>query len=549
MNQAAIHPIIYVRGYAMTQSEIEDTVADPYMGFNIGSSKVRQLWDGSVKKYFFESPLVRLLKRFKYDDVFEEGYDRVSDLSAPTTIDGTVPAVPYRSIVIYRYYEPSSEDLGQGIRPDMDRFARGLSELILTLRNRIYPDGPDTIITPDEHAAGKSPYHRFRVYLVAHSMGGLVCRAFLQNPEYGSADARALVDKLFTYATPHNGIDIGLLGNVPAWATLYGIRTFNRDEIARLLGLSIDDRDGENVDLITNFDCSRVFNLVGTNPGDYKVAAGLSSTAVGDASDGLVRIRNSTTRGRTAGGTFTYSPHAFVHRSHSGFFGIVNSEEGYQNLTRFLFGDVRADGTLEIDELTLPPAVQEQFDKKRKVRASYLFEVVVSVRGKPWQLHRRTANENSAIFRQFDELFPETAGPGSQRIANAAANPVLFNLFLDMGQSQTGTSVAFAVDLCVRVPGYEVDGLLFLKDHFEGGYLFRDTLILEATPPSPLNDQWIFEYWFANQQERQRQRAAIVENTEDALTFEIPIEQPHPPGIKARLRVKTSYWNDWHSSE
>jgi hypothetical protein len=550
MNQAAIHPIIYVRGYAMTQSEIEDTVADPYMGFNIGSSKVRQLWDGSVKKYFFESPLVRLLKRFKYDDVFEEGYDRVSDLSAPTTIDGTVPAVPYRSIVIYRYYEPSSEDLGQGIRPDMDRFAKGLSELILTLRNRIYPDGPDTIITPDEHAAGKVPYDRFRVYLVAHSMGGLVCRAFLQNPEYGSADARALVDKLFTYATPHNGIDIGLLGNVPAWATLYGIRTFNRDEIARLLGLSMEDRDGENVDLITNFDCSRVFNLVGTNPGDYKVAAGLSSTAVGDASDGLVRIRNSTTRGRTAGGsTFTYSPHAFVHRSHSGFFGIVNSEEGYQNLTRFLFGDVRADGSLEVDELTLPPAVQEQFDKKRKVRASYMFEVVVSVRGKPWQLHRRTANENSAIFRQFDELFPETAGPGSPRVANAAASPVLFNLFLDMGQSQTGTSVAFAVDLCVRVPGYEVDGLLFLKDHFEGGYLFRDTLMLEATPPGPRNDQWIFDYWFANQQERQRQRAAIVENTEGALTFEIPIEQPHPPGIKARLRVKTSYWNDWHSGE
>jgi hypothetical protein len=142
MNKFAIHPIIYVRGYAMTQSEIEDTVADPYMGFNIGSSKVRQLWDGSVKKYFFESPIVRLLKRFKYEDVFEEGYDRVSDLSAPTTVDGTVAPVPYRSIVIYRYYEPSSEDLGNGIRPDMERFARGLSTLILTLRKQTPPQIP-----------------------------------------------------------------------------------------------------------------------------------------------------------------------------------------------------------------------------------------------------------------------------------------------------------------------------------------------------------------------------------------------------------------------
>ena len=47
--ESVLHPIIYVRGYAMTQSEIEDTVADPYMGFNIGSCKVRQVWDGTVK--------------------------------------------------------------------------------------------------------------------------------------------------------------------------------------------------------------------------------------------------------------------------------------------------------------------------------------------------------------------------------------------------------------------------------------------------------------------------------------------------------------------
>jgi len=548
VNEAAVHPIIYVRGYAMTQSEIEDTVADPYMGFNLGSAKVRQLWDGSVKKYFFESPIVRLLKRFNYDDVYEEGYDRVSDLTAPSTVDGTVPPIGYRSIVIYRYYEASSEDLGDGMKPDMVRFATGLSDLILTLRDRIYPDGPDTVITPERKATGTVPFDKFRVYLVAHSMGGLVCRAFLQNNKCGKPEARALVDKLFTYATPHNGIDIGVLGNVPSWAALYGLKTFNRDEIATLLGLTKKDRDGEHVDVLTNFDCSRVFNLVGTNPGDYKAAGGLSSAAVGDASDGLVRIKNSTTRSRNEDGGFTPSPHAFVHRSHSGYFGIVNSEEGYQNLVRFLFGDVRADGVLHIDQLTLPPAVQEQLDLKREVRASYMFEVTVSVRGKPWQLHRRTVNENSAIFRQFDELFLDTPGRGSPRQANPAASPVLFNVFLDKSQSQTGKTLAFAVDLCVRVPGYEVDRLLFLKDHFEGGYLFRDTVHLEATPPAGADADWRFEYSFVNEPNRPRREAAIVERAGDALTFEIPIEQPQPPGMKARLHVRTSYWNNWHSA-
>ena len=546
MNESAVHPIIYVRGYAMTPSEIEDAVADPYMGFNIGSCKVRQLWDGSAKKYFFESPLVRLLKRFRYDDVFEEGYDRVSDLTAPSTADGTIPPVPYRSIVIYRYYEPSSEDIGTAVRPDMKRFAQGLGELILKLRERIYPNGKDTVITPEDREAGKRPYDRFRVYLVAHSMGGLVCRAFLQNDQFGSAEARGLVDKVFTYATPHNGIDIGVLGNIPKWLSLYGMNTFNREELAELLALKSAAQDKDGVDLLTNIDASRVFNLVGTNPGDYKVAAGLSSAAVGDASDGLVRIKNATTRQRTDTG-FLQSPNAFVHRSHSGFFGIVNSEEGYQNLVRFLYGDVRADGVLEIDELTLPPAVQDKLDEGREVKASYLFEVAVSVRGKPWQLHRRTANENSAIFRQFDELFVKAEKPkrGQRKWApNPAASPLLFNVFLDTAQSQTGSSVSFGLDLCVRVPEYQVDGLLFLKDHYEGGYLYRDNVILEATPPTK-DSNWVFEYSTASQRKRGRQPAKIVRDDADERTFEIPIVQPEPPGIRARLRVRTSYWNTW----
>ena len=545
MKESAIHPIIYVRGYAMTQSEIEDTVSDPYMGFNLGSSKVRQLWDGSVKKYFFESPLVRLLKRFRYDDVFEEGYDRVSDLTAPSTADGNIRSVPYRSIVIYRYYEPSSDDLGTGERPDMKRFASNLGELILKLRERIYPEGPATVITDAEREAGKLPYDRFRVYLIAHSMGGLVCRAFLQNPGFGKDDARGLVDKLFTYATPHNGIDIGLLGNVPKWLSLYGMNTFNRDEIATLLALSPELRDGENVDVLTNFDSSRVFNLVGTNPGDYKAAAGLSGMAVGDASDGLVRIRNATTRGRTPEG-FVPSPQAFVHRSHSGFFGIVNSEEGYQNLIRFLYGDVRADGRLEVDELTLPPAVQKLFEEGRNVKASYVFEVALSLRGKPWQLHRRTANENSAIFRRYDDLFEKPLTPDAPGTPKRDGSPVLFNAFLDMSQSQTRTTLSFALDLCVRVPEYIVDGALFLKDHYEGAYLYRDTILFEATPPKAADEQWLFEYWFANKPEAGRQRATIVGESDNTLSFEVPVVQLHRPGIAARLRVNTSYWNDWN---
>jgi hypothetical protein len=538
MNKTAIHPIIYVRGYAMTQTEIEETVADPYMGFNIGSCKTRQLWDGRIKKFFFESPLVRLMKEYDYDDVYDEGLDQVADDLA------RAPVVPYRSIIIYRYYEPSSQDLGTSEKPNMQRFAKGLSDLILRLRARIYAQGKD--LSEQDRAKGKLPYEAFRVHLVAHSMGGLVCRAFLQNknPKYGDDEARSLVDKLFTYGTPHNGIEMVGLGNVPSWLSLYGMNTFNRDEIAKHLDLKQPDRGKEgDVDMLTNFDSDRVFNLVGTDPDDYTVARGLSSFGAGPASDGLVRTKNAVT-GAWKGKQWMPSPHAFVHRSHSGYFGIVNSEEGYQNLIRFLYGDVRADGFLDVDILTLPPDVQKEYDKGKTIRASYQFEVVVSVRGKQWQLHRRTANENSAIFRPFDDLFPKLRG---KRQPDRSESPHLFSVFLDRDQrvDKERPSLAFSVDLCVKVPEYEIDGLLFFKNHFEGGYLFRDMIILEATPPQDDKSGWRIEYRFVNKPEAGSQVAEIVKNKEQGLTFEIPIVQPKPPGIKATLRVATSLWNWW----
>jgi len=320
------------------------------------------------------------------------------------------------------------------------------------------------------------------------------------------------------------------------------MNTFNRPEIAKLLGLTKSRRDGENVDIVTNFDASRVFNLVGTNPGDYKAAAGMASFAVGEASDGLVRIRNATTRG-WEGASLVSSPQAFVHRSHSGYFGIVNSEEGYQNLTRFLFGDVRVDGWLDIDELTLPPAVQREYDADKRVRASYIFEVVVSIRGKPWQLHRRTAAEGSAIFRKFDDLFSRASKKSKVWKPDRTESPLLFNVFLDMGQSQTGKTLAFAVDLCVKVPEYEVNGILFFKNHFEGGYLFRDLITLEATPPPDGGKKWSLDYQFASRRNQPPRTADLAASDQGVLRFEIPIEQPEPPGIKGKLRVEARFWN------
>jgi hypothetical protein len=53
-------PIIYVQGHAGSDSEIEDTVAEPYMGFALRMTKFRQSSDGNVGRPYLESPLFRI---------------------------------------------------------------------------------------------------------------------------------------------------------------------------------------------------------------------------------------------------------------------------------------------------------------------------------------------------------------------------------------------------------------------------------------------------------------------------------------------------------
>ena len=521
-------------GFAGTQGEIDDTVGDPYMGFNIGSTKARQVWDGKMRRYYFESPLVRLkdepiwkvgdqgavLTDARYDDVYVNG----EDLTAPHPDDATQPArsdltLQYQSIAILRYYDDASTDFGDPKAPHpIEQFAKGLSDLILRMRALICRRGGKHPFRPDETLDNGVAEKDFKVYLVAHSMGGLICRAFLQNTKLGTAAARAAVDKVFTYATPHNGIDLRIVRNVPGWAALGDATNFNRDRMAKYLALPATSAD---VSELRNIPPERVFNLVGTNPADYLVAKGLSSWAVGEASDGLVRMENATTFA-TVAGQRVESPRAYAHRSHSGQYGIVNSEEGFQNLTRFLFGAVRADGYLDVLDVTLPPEVQAEYAKGKAVRASYRFEIVAALRASQWQLHRRVVRENSAIQRTYDELFP--LGADGKRAPSTQNSPHLFSLYLDPTKSQRRhQSVAFAFDLGVLVPDYEIDGVLWLKKHFEGSALYRRQIVIEAFVDDQAPGGWRIDYGIEGETMNEALKPAPTILDGDTLKFELEV--------------------------
>ncbi|ROS30587.1 triacylglycerol lipase [Cellulomonas sp. PhB150] len=353
-------PVIYVRGFAGGPSGIDNAVGDPFYGFNEGSVQVRV--DGADRPAFhqFESPLLRLMG--------DQGYQLlVHGNQAAYLADQDAGTVPAASIWVHRFYDEFAPLLTKDPNAfSIETAARSLLELVLLVRRQT-----------------GAP----RVFLVAHSMGGLVVRSMLQqtvpdDPDIGGAldSASALVDRVFTYATPHGGIEFavgfGLLEKIRDATGLQGADIFGPARMKEYLTptkVAVPDvKFDATVMPAGGFPHDRLFCLVGTDSGDYDVAKGLSAKAVGARSDGLVQIDNAYVRD---------TPRAFVHRSHSGRYGIVNSEEGYQNLRRFLFGD------LEVVASLTGLDIQGSDDDE----TIWQLDAALSIRGLPVTLHEQSA--------------------------------------------------------------------------------------------------------------------------------------------------------------
>ncbi|MCE2558565.1 MAG: alpha/beta hydrolase [Acidobacteria bacterium] len=495
------YPIIYVRGYAATMGEIEETVGTPYMGFNLGSTKVRQGHeDDKPVRFIFESPLIRLMKDETYTDTYEDG-DFVDE-------DQRVDS---RSVWIFRYYEEDSKSFGDGKKDSIEDYAKKLSKFILRVRKQVCQGNAEELA-------------KFKVYLVAHSMGGLICRTYLQNV----ARKRHYVDKVFTYATPHGGIEIEGL-NVPDLGAIdkLHVRNFNHDYMKQYLRLS---KSARVTSLDGAFCPNRFFCFVGTNYKDYDAFFGLSKRVTGPAGDGLVMMENA---------VVDDAPRAFAHRSHSGPFGIVNSEEGYQNLRRFLFGDVRVDACLAVDEITLPRAVQKEKKAGKRIRARYNIDASAKVRGGGIYLSERRVRNESAIREKYEDLVEEK-------------KPVyLFSGFL-LKSAKTkarDTALAFALEIAIEVPLFEVNRKFWFDEHFEGETLLNETVTLHLRWSG---DQPTLRYGLRTHvgSGHAFKSVALSDPDEDGRRLcEIPLgfregsKTPPRPGFRGRLLLTTSPWN------
>lgn len=359
-------PIIFVRGYAGTQKDVEQTVNDPFYGFNSGSTHIRVDEKENPQKFFFESPLLRLMT--------DHGYQPIVDNQNINNQIKRLSGQLHKTIWIYRFYDVStpSFDSKTGVRQEMEEIAKGLRKLIQNVKQTT--------------GAGK-------VYLVAHSMGGLVCRSLIQKiyPEERQQAADD-IDKLFTYATPHGGIYFevgsGLLEELRDRFQLNNSDDFGPQRMYQYLTPNIrpttklpNDFKLETLQSIGNaFSPNRVFSLIGTNAHDYEEAFGLSRTTVGVKSDGLVQIDRAYVSG---------SHRAYIHRSHGGRYGILNSEEGYQNLQRFLFGDIQV-------KLSLSNVQLRDLDKK-----FYQLETRIALRGLPIPIYEQSIEHYCPITQEL----------------------------------------------------------------------------------------------------------------------------------------------------
>lgn len=492
-------PIIYVRGYAGSQGEVEQTVDDPFYGFNVGSTHVRVDEQGRADFYVFESPFVRLLTDHQYVDVYDGAMQTA--LGCPT---------PAQTIWIYRYYDPTSKtyDRPGGRRLSIEEAADGLRDFIEDVRRQT-----------------SAP----RVILIAHSMGGLVCRSLIQKiyPDRGQ-QTRDHIDKLFTYGTPHGGIHFergsGIIERVRDAIGANNSDDFGRRRMyeyltprSRTQPQPPDDFREDEMPADA-FDVERVFCIVGTNAGDYEAAMGLSRSLVGPQSDGLVQIQWAAVRG---------AHRAFIHRSHSGRYGMVNSDEGYQNLQRFLFGDVRVKMVLCDFALDFTPPGNEP-----NVEVTYQFELQVAIKGLPIVMHERRIEHYSPVSLNREEY---------QR--QAALGLPLFTNFLVATSRDDGT-VTYMLRIAVFKQEYR-KGIFLFRDHIERLPVWSDYLVVEAKP-SPSGEGPFYEarYAWASRTITPDQQVTLEQASPVQLDAVVPLPERglQVLGAAAKVRFETIDW-------
>jgi hypothetical protein len=109
-------------------------------------------------------------------------------------------------------------------------------------------------------------------------------------------------------------------------------------------------------------------------------------------------------------------------------------------------------------------------------------------------------------------------------------------------------TLAYSMDLRVRVPDYQVERRFWPDQHYEGSYLFRDSLTLSIAPPAAPGGAWEARYdWESRTVGEAHTRVTGITGqalAENRLRVALPLPgQPRKPGIQGQVVLIASAWN------
>lgn len=507
---APFYPIVYVRGYAMTSSERENVFNDAYYGFSVSSVEKR---DVPPPKYFetdiFEGQLIRFMKMEKgYADAFNDGERFHQD--------------PSRSIWVCRFYD--MDYVRKEIR-SIESHAEELRELVCkTIPLRLKANNVDL---------GKQD-RDYKVILIAHSMGGLVCRTLIQNilPKEGQ-DPKRWIHRLVTIGTPHRGIELGAIPDIlenlmTSTLNPFDSNIFKETRMREYLKLGQKKAEGKKYkydvhslgprDTDKSFPVKRCLCIIGSDHSSY----GGVKHATGGFSDGLVKQdRAYVVEGEVPkDNKYANENMAFwvnVHRAHSGFRGIVNSYESFENIRRFLFGNIKVE--IHLEEVNIPAPAEEN------VECFYDFEFLLSIRGTGVYLHRREQNPcENAIRRTRQEI---------------KANPsfILHTAFMNSNLKVSGDPFShFALTL--RVVEHRVKPGFLWDSHYPGRQIYSETLEIRVGDSDPQKPGDEAQYrWFS---ERGDWKDIEANNDEGVYRFRLR----EAGSMSGSFAIKAGPWPD-----
>jgi hypothetical protein len=99
--------------------------------------------------------------------------------------------------------------------------------------------------------------------------------------------------------------------------------------------------------------------------------------------------------------------------------------------------------------------------------------------------------------------------------------------------------------IAAKVPDYQVDKRFWPDQHYEGGNLFRDTAIVEMTPPQQAGDDWTVKLgWMSKSDGIATKKLKYTElKKAGEVQVEIPFDNPKNPGISGKIRLVVRPWN------